>query len=394
MPRDDLKDYATSDHDFYELLGVNFETSENDIHRAYRKAALKYHPDKNAGKPEVVEKFHLVTIAHDVLSDPTVKALYDNARRARKDKEERDQAFEGKRKQMKEDLERRETNFVQRRQEEDDFERELRRLAQDGQRRRQELQEKRKRDFLEEEDRLDRERNKKVVPDRLDESVVQETPQVPEINRTVKVSWARDSSRQSIDQDRLEKLFEPFGPIDSILLLKDKRMRIGETKTKTMVATGAIVFRSVASAHAAVEDFRNKIHPNLSVLQSVFWADNKQSEFGQQPPAENDQRHIDAKELPKAPSFAFGGTVTQNRSLKELENLTMGRIQAWAKKRLSEYPIHEGHAENESEAQSFATLSDSVAQSAVLEEATMARLKDAEKRRLEEQIRKQDAEAA
>ena len=51
MPSDDINSYATSDTDFYELLGVGFETSQKDIDRAWRKTALKYHPDKVGNDP-------------------------------------------------------------------------------------------------------------------------------------------------------------------------------------------------------------------------------------------------------------------------------------------------------------------------------------------------------
>src|SRR2546423_977090 len=99
MPGDDLMDHATADHaeDFYELLGVTFETNEADIRKAYRKTALKYHPDKNQGKPDLVEKFHLVQIAYDVLSDPAAKAAYDNVRAARKAKAQRRDELDAKR---------------------------------------------------------------------------------------------------------------------------------------------------------------------------------------------------------------------------------------------------------------------------------------------------------
>lgn len=145
MSKDDLKQYATSDHDFYALLGVSFETSESDIRRAYRKTALKYHPDK-LGKDFDPEKFHILQIANDVLSDPAAKAAYDNARSARLQKQRQHDLFEGKRRQMKEDLEARERGVKRGRDEEEDAEarlqREMNRLAEDGKRRRKEMEER------------------------------------------------------------------------------------------------------------------------------------------------------------------------------------------------------------------------------------------------------------
>lgn len=107
MPKDDLLEHAKSSEDFYALLEVPFEASEADIRRAYRKTALKYHPDK-LGDAFDPEKFHLLQIASDVLSDPAAKAVYDQGRQAKRQKELRDAALDGKRKAMVDDLERRE----------------------------------------------------------------------------------------------------------------------------------------------------------------------------------------------------------------------------------------------------------------------------------------------
>jgi DnaJ family protein C protein 17 len=150
MAKDDLLAHAASDVDFYELLGVQFETSESDIRRAYRKTALKYHPDK-LGKDFDPEKFHLLQIANDVLSDPAAKAAYDNARSARLQKKRQVELFEGKRRQMKEELEARErsgvataSGGVKRPREETEMEAEIRRLAEEGRRRREILEERRR----------------------------------------------------------------------------------------------------------------------------------------------------------------------------------------------------------------------------------------------------------
>lgn len=78
MPEDKelLERAKSSQEDFYELLGVEFESSEADIKRAYRKTSLKYHPDKHPGNLEVVEKFHLLAIAR---KSPTFNSLYPPA---------------------------------------------------------------------------------------------------------------------------------------------------------------------------------------------------------------------------------------------------------------------------------------------------------------------------
>lgn len=63
--------------DLYEILGINRNASENDIKKAYKKLALKYHPDRNPGDKEAEEKFKEISGAYAVLSDPSKKQQYD-----------------------------------------------------------------------------------------------------------------------------------------------------------------------------------------------------------------------------------------------------------------------------------------------------------------------------
>ena len=63
--------------DYYELLGVSRETDSGSIKTAYRKLALKYHPDRNPGDAEAEETFKQLNEAYAVLSDPEKRARYD-----------------------------------------------------------------------------------------------------------------------------------------------------------------------------------------------------------------------------------------------------------------------------------------------------------------------------
>ncbi len=63
--------------DYYELLEISKDANGNEIKKAYRKLAMKYHPDRNQGDKEAEEKFKLVNEAYQVLSDPQKKATYD-----------------------------------------------------------------------------------------------------------------------------------------------------------------------------------------------------------------------------------------------------------------------------------------------------------------------------
>lgn len=64
--------------DYYEILGVEKTATATEIKKAYRKAALKYHPDKNPDDKEAPEKFKEVTAAYEVLSDEIKREEYDN----------------------------------------------------------------------------------------------------------------------------------------------------------------------------------------------------------------------------------------------------------------------------------------------------------------------------
>jgi curved DNA-binding protein len=63
--------------DYYQTLGVARTASEAEIKKAYRKLAMKYHPDRNRGKKDAEEKFKEINEAYEVLSDPQKRARYD-----------------------------------------------------------------------------------------------------------------------------------------------------------------------------------------------------------------------------------------------------------------------------------------------------------------------------
>jgi molecular chaperone DnaJ len=63
--------------DYYETLGLKRDASAEEIKKAYRKAAMQYHPDRNSGDKSAEQKFKEVNEANDVLSDPQKRAAYD-----------------------------------------------------------------------------------------------------------------------------------------------------------------------------------------------------------------------------------------------------------------------------------------------------------------------------
>src|SRR5436309_1455509 len=68
---------TTTKKDYYEILGVKKSASVDDIRKAFRKLARKYHPDVNPGDKSAEDKFKTLSEANDVLSDPKKRKIYD-----------------------------------------------------------------------------------------------------------------------------------------------------------------------------------------------------------------------------------------------------------------------------------------------------------------------------
>ncbi|CAI7675105.1 unnamed protein product [Penicillium palitans] len=413
MANDDLKAHAASNQDFYALLDIQPAATETEIRRAYRRTALKYHPDKIKNPTAAdIDKFHFLQIAYDVLSDTSVRQLYDNAREARQRKQrERDMMGAAKRK-MREDLEARERagaaemggvgvkQGVKRswaadgdEDAEEKLQREIDRIAEDGRRRRREAEDKAKKELEEENKKIQQqEEEARIAADRssqrVDRSKEGGGAQVPELERAVKVRWVREGRGLELDIEQLAVLFKPFGKIENTFALKDKRQRIGDNKEKKTVATGVVVFTSIVSAHTAVLDSEKKLRQHAG--QDGEWGLIDQPDLGPDisskpvqaepapaPPAPS----IDTSSRPPKPSFSFQSLKTAPPSDKAPSFGSFASASA---------------AAATPSATSFNT-SDKAPAAPSLQEVMMMRLKNAqrekERKALEEQLTREDEAA-
>ncbi|KAF3059956.1 Pre-mRNA-splicing factor cwf23 [Daldinia childiae] len=177
MDKSDLllyaKEYATT-QDLYELLGITSDTPKEDIHRAWRKRSLKYHPDK-AGANFDPAKWELFERARDVLSDAPARDVYDSQRSAALLREQQRRAMDSKRRAMVEDLEARERGAIKRPRGEGDgptmSEAERRRLVEAGKRRLEERQR-----LMREAEERERQREKEQVVQESKENLKRSKP--------------------------------------------------------------------------------------------------------------------------------------------------------------------------------------------------------------------------
>ncbi|GJQ67855.1 hypothetical protein Trydic_g16619 [Trypoxylus dichotomus] len=150
-------DLRIEDEDLYGILEVDPTSSVHDIKKAYRKKALKLHPDKNPDNRNAGIEFHKLSRILEVLTDESARKAYDKVLKAKKEAVLRHLALDSKRRRLKEELENREknsANFRKQKNAEKVLKEEIERLRKEGARQVEEEIESMSRQIQKEENKI------------------------------------------------------------------------------------------------------------------------------------------------------------------------------------------------------------------------------------------------
>jgi DnaJ family protein C protein 17 len=347
-PNDELKSYATSTFDFYALLSLPTNFSQKELDRARRLTSFKYHPDKVGDDASAREKLHLTNVGYELLNDPSLRALYDNARSARERKKASEVHLEAGRRKLKEDLEARE--LAGRRAADDiptpvnklsETEQRLRWLAEDGKRRRLELQARRAREHqLETENEQQQSEAARLGVTTTTSSGLDED--VPELDRSIKLTFPRTANMPQPTPDLLKGLMQAYGLVDSAFLVKDKRGKTIDGKARVMQGTAYVVFLQQSGALAAINGWQ--AHAQHATDYGRFWSsvDSLTWAGGEEPEGLRDASNMGKPvALQRAPLTASsGGAFTKNPFVAgpddniSLEETALSRLQEAASRQV------------------------------------------------------------
>ncbi|CAG0879851.1 unnamed protein product [Darwinula stevensoni] len=200
-----LKKKPVTEKNLYELLQVAIDATEKEIKTAYRKKALKVHPDKNPNDEKAALLFHELSEALEILLDSSARTAYDKLLKAREAAAVRHRQLDAKQKKLKEDLEAREKAAESHRtaykSEEERFQAEIERLRKEGSQVLKAEQESLRRHLYDE-----------------DSSSSQGTE---DVGARLKVIWK--GSQGKYDQETLKRIFNKYGDVSVVVISKKKK---------------------------------------------------------------------------------------------------------------------------------------------------------------------------
>lgn len=228
--------------DLYQLLEIEPSADEKAIKKAYRKKALKCHPDKNPGDNKAAELFLKLSKVLEILCDADARKSYDHLLKARAAAALRNRELDSKRKKLKDDLEAREKAAEAR---QDVVQKDMMKLQAEIERLRKQGSKQ-----LEEEQELMREQLKKESEghcmDDLDEGTVSR----------IKIKWKAGASVGEYDEKCLRTTFSKYGDISAVVISKKKK------------GSALIEFLDPKAAMRACR-FEKGVEPNLLTVELV-----------------------------------------------------------------------------------------------------------------------------
>jgi len=210
--------------DLYELLNISVDAGEKEIRRAYRKKALKCHPDKNPDNPSAAQLFHQLSEALELLTDEAAKKVYDKLLLARKAARIRLREQDSKRKKLREELEEREktaeSDIIL--TESEKLKAEIDRLRKEG-------------------SSILKEETAKLAEDLKHSATISDNEEVSECAR-IKLKWKITSDNNGgYNEDNLRTIFNKYGDISAVIVSKKR------------LGSALVEFTSQSSAKLAAE---------------------------------------------------------------------------------------------------------------------------------------------
>ncbi|BGP24205.1 DnaJ family protein [Rhodotorula toruloides] len=242
---------ASEDVDYYALLEIESTASSAEIRKAYRQKSLKVHPDRNPDDPQAAALFHELSIAVDVLSDPSKRSTFDALLTARNARKARFAALDNKRKAMAEELERSERESKRAREGEKSRWAEVERLKEEGRRlremRAQQTGEEGEKRAREAEEQRKRALEKARKPANGGEAA--EVVELGPLDKTLKIKWLKSVHPSLVDDTSvisfLERTLAPANSdIDSVVL--SSKTLANPAKGKH--GSGVVAFKTLSAA--------------------------------------------------------------------------------------------------------------------------------------------------
>ncbi|KAJ3179714.1 DnaJ (Hsp40), sub C, member 17 [Gaertneriomyces sp. JEL0708] len=316
---------ASSDTDYYALLDISYDATIQQIQKAYRKTALKFHPDKvGPDDTKAAEMFHLLSLATETLTDPTKRSAYDALYKARIAQKARMDKMDSLRRRARNDLEEREKAAkrskdeaymatVQRHQE-------IERIREEGLRKARAEEEQRRQMSNATLSAGKAARNEEIKKHIEESATVRDC--------TLKVKWKH--KLRSFTEDELESIFRQYGSVEKVIISAKRK------------GSAMIIFDSIFAAEAAM----NAQATDASALLQLSWAEGQVPkllhEFNEKIAQSSEQRTAETSGSSSAtraaaftPSFTFNtyNAASTNVLDDDYEMITLRKMQQAAAQR-------------------------------------------------------------